>query len=252
MKPVIAFDVDGTLTDPRSKIILEHLEWFNDICSNYITYLITGSDLPKLLEQIPGTSLALTHGIFTCSGAQFWRPNLDEVEDLRKDFHPTQGLLDELNDALTNSPYPERAGNHIEKRVGMLNFSIPGRNSSPEQRAKYSNWDSTNGERKGIAGELKRLFPELTITVGGEISIDISESGVDKGRAIDIIRSFYGIRSIWFFGDKVVPDGNDWPVIRSMRAGDKAIQVYGPDDLIKLWGKIKTTNVYGKMIGDQQ
>ena len=246
MKPILAFDVDGTLTHPREAMLVEHEKKLIEIFSNNHCYLITGSDLPKLLEQVPYSIIKLTHGVFTCAGAQFWRPDLIEDLNMRAEFTPPLGLIERLNDMLTDSPYPERYGNHIEMRVGMLNFSIPGRACGKEERSRYSKWDSLNEERVRLAKELRESFKGIHVSVGGQISIDISGAGIDKGRAIKLIRSLVGKKPIWFFGDKLTPEGNDWPVIGSMYGKDKALQVYGPDDLLSLWAKVETTNVFGK------
>ena len=40
------------------------------------------------------------------------------------EFKPSEDLISFLKEKLKNSKYPVRAGNHIEDRGSMLNFSI--------------------------------------------------------------------------------------------------------------------------------
>ena len=53
----------------------------------------------------------------------------------------------ELNQFLDISDWKKKFGNHIEQRVGLVNFSIIGRNCPQEEREKYYNWDKVNKER---------------------------------------------------------------------------------------------------------
>ena len=52
-------------------------------------------------------------------------------------------------------------------------------------------------------------FPDITATVGGETGIDIYNKGADKSQILD---DFNNDDKIYFFGDKVSPGGNDWPL----------------------------------------
>ena len=47
-----------------------------------------------------------------------------------------------LNMMLDKSEYPHRFGNNIEKRIGLVNFSVVGRNCTQEQRNEYFQWDN--------------------------------------------------------------------------------------------------------------
>ena len=74
------------------------------------------------------------------------------------EFKPENDLLDFLEDKLKQSPYAVRAGNHIEDRGSMVNFSVVGRDCSLEQRLHYFEYDCESNERNNIAeGELEVL-----------------------------------------------------------------------------------------------
>ena len=85
------------------------------------------------------------------------------------------------------SKYFYRAGNHIENRGSMVNFSVIGRNCTQEQREEYYEWDKEKGERKKISTFLKHKFKELDAVIGGQISIDIYPKGMDKSQVLNVI-----------------------------------------------------------------
>ena len=60
-------------------------------------------------------------------------------------------LLHFLEKKLHESPYVVRAGNHIEDRGSMLNFSVVGRDCSLDQRLHYFEYDCESNERNNIA-----------------------------------------------------------------------------------------------------
>ena len=52
MDKIFIFDVDGTLTPSRQKMTKEFKEFFSKWTEENLFYLVTGSDLPKLQEQM--------------------------------------------------------------------------------------------------------------------------------------------------------------------------------------------------------
>jgi hypothetical protein len=74
-------------------------------------------------------------------------------------------------------------------------------------------WDTQNSERDLIARNFNLLFPELEARVGGETGIDIYPKGGDKGQ---IIRDFHSNDELYFFGDRMDQDGNDYPLAKQI------------------------------------
>ena len=129
-------------------------------------------------------------------------------------------LLNDLNLFVQSSDCPVKTGNHIEQRTGMINFSTIGRNCNLEQREEYASWDKEAGEREKIVSILRKKYEDLTFNVGGQISIDVSPSGYDKSRSIPYLREWHDGCSIHFFGDKLQPGGNDYPVLKELNETD--------------------------------
>ena len=143
MSKVYIFDVDGTLTPSRRSMTEDFLEFFNGWSKKNTFYLVSGSDLGKMKEQVPDFILERAEGLFTCGGNQLWQegPTQQWPRDWKliyeNKFKPSDALLKYLEDTLDDSNYPVKAGNHIEDRGSMINFSMVGRKCSLQERRDY-------------------------------------------------------------------------------------------------------------------
>lgn len=124
--------------------------------------------------------------------------------------------------------------NYIEERIGMVNFSVLGRNCPYEERNRYQAWDRENGERLTIHSELSAKYPYLEISVGGSISIDITPAGCGKGQIAQHVRNAYPAEKIVFMGDRTFPGGNDHELATALAllTETETIQVSGPEAVI--------------------
>jgi len=226
MNRIFIFDVDGTLTPSRQKMTKEFKEFFSGWVKKNKFYLVTGSDLPKLQEQMDFMDIE-AEGIFTCCGNQFWKPDPHIVNvsaELIYDnkFEVSRKLKKLLGTILSNSQYPHRYGNHIEDRGSMVNFSIVGRDCTQEQRDEYFEYDNEKGERKIIANAIKEKFPELDAVIGGQISVDIYPKGKDKSQILDVIKQdrLVEVDEYVFIGDRIEEGGNDYPLAQLLSYKD--------------------------------
>ena len=80
----LIFDMDGTLTPPTQKISPEMLSTLSNIPPGYKKYLVTGSDLTKVLNQIPEEFLLQNfRKVFTCNGTRVYDTSLDMDDETR-------------------------------------------------------------------------------------------------------------------------------------------------------------------------
>ena len=216
---IYIFDIDGTLTPSRLEIDPEFKEWFSDFVDNNRVWLVTGSDKDKTIEQIGYDLWEKVERAYQCSGNVLYQDG--ELVEAHKfelpDYYETM-----LNILLDKSEYPVRAGNQIEKRFGVVNFSIVGRNCTQEQRDAYYEWDKESKERELIVWELNERYPWIEAAKGGQISIDIYTKGSDKGQIVSQADAPFA-----FFGDHLEPGGNDYPVKREViKQGIKGCSFY--------------------------
>ena len=220
MNRVYIFDVDGTLTPSRQKMTREFKDFFGKWVTTNKFYLVTGSDLPKLQEQMDGMDIE-AEGIFTCCGNQFWKPDPHIVNISAELIYDNKFELPEhlemfLKVVLKNSEYPFRYGNHIEDRGSMVNFSIVGRDCTLKQRQEYFKYDNEYKERQKIADIIKKTAKGVDASIGGQISIDIYPEGKDKSQVIDVIKKRENADKYIFIGDRTMEGGNDYPLAHKM------------------------------------
>ncbi|HJO21280.1 MAG TPA: HAD-IIB family hydrolase [Candidatus Marinimicrobia bacterium] len=213
MKKIYIFDMDGTLTPSRREMTPDFEEFFSMWANTHTFFLVSGSNLEKIKEQVPQYILDLSEGVFTCGGNQLW---LNGKLSYNHEFKPSDDLLSFLKEQLENSKYPLRAGNHIEDRGSMLNFSVIGRDCSLEERINYFEYDLKTQERANIANEIINRWANIDAVIGGQISIDITPKGMNKSQVLNEVKKFYANEEYIFIGDRTMEGGNDYPLAKIM------------------------------------
>ena len=221
----LLFDMDGTLTDARQPISDDVLEALRSVPNSITKYLVTGSDIDKVEQQIPSSFLLeLFERVYTCNGTRVWNCNLDMDDETQpiemelihrtslKDFYSEADInhiIDVLLGIAANTHTKIKTGTFVEWRDSQINFSVIGRNCTLEQREDYIKWDQKSGEREKIVTQLREEFRGwgLAFRLGGQISIDITRQGWDKTYAFNNMT--HTPDQCIFFGDKICKDGND-------------------------------------------
>ena len=228
------FDVDGTLTPSRKKIDKEFSKFFSNFCKTHEVYLVTGSDRDKTITQLGKTLYNKVKRVYNCSGNSVWEKN--------KNVHTSEWncpciLSSYLELELNASQFKIRTGKHIEERPGCINFSILGRGEdNMKYRSEYVVWDRKMEERDKLAQNLRRLFPDLCISIGGETGLDISPKGHDKSQ---ILQDFETHDTITFFGDKTFVGGNDYSIAHAI-INQKLGTVHQVSDYNETWEILKS------------
>lgn len=233
-KTVYIFDVDGTLTEPRQKMLEEHSIFIKSWIQDKQCFLATGSDYIKTQEQLGEDIIELFKATFCCMGNEVRSPSGKAIR--KNHFLVPDDLNQDLEDFLVKSLYETKTGRHFETRTGMLNFSIVGRNADIKQRKEYSQWDKTHNERSKIANFINNKYDDLEASVGGSISIDIIIKGHDKGQIIKNLINEEA-KAIIFVGDRCSPGGNDYGIIRELERSDlnfSWFNVSGPQETFEL------------------
>ena len=228
------FDVDGTLTPSRQKIDKEFSKFFSKFCKTNEVYLVTGSDRDKTVEQLGKTLYNKSKRVYNCSGNSVWEKS--------RNVHTSEwncpcALSSYLELELNASKFKLKTGKHVEERPGCINFSILGRGEdNMKYRSEYVAWDRQTEERDKLAQNLRRLFPDLSITVGGETGLDISPKGHDKSQ---ILHDFETHDTITFFGDKTFVGGNDYSIAHAIITNDLGM-VHQVSDFKETWEILKS------------
>lgn len=227
------FDVDGTLTPSRQPMDSKFQKWFAKFQEQNYTYLVTGSDRAKTLEQVGNTVYNFADRVYNCSGSDVWEQDKNtHTSDWRLPELPTQFLTQ----CMKESEFVLRTGLHFEHRPGMCNFSIVGRNATLGERKLYVEHDVRINERNRIARAFEKLFPDIQAKVGGETGIDIFPRGSDKSQILKDFDPRHDI--IHFFGDAMHAEGNDYPLKKEIVDKDLGF-CYNVKDYKETWKILK-------------
>ena len=213
MHKVYIFDVDGTLTPSRQRMNKQFAVWFSKFCESNNVYLVTGSDKAKTVEQVGEYIYFCCKKVYQCSGNDVWIKS----NNVKTNTILVSDKLQEIFDYyLKSSSFKYKTGNHVEIRPGLINYSIVGRDCTLGERESYVTWDKHTSERQEISEAINKADLGYIATVAGETGLDVTLVGNGKEQ---IIHDFSPHNDLHFFGDKMLPGGNDYTlaleVIRS-------------------------------------
>ncbi|XP_067162368.1 phosphomannomutase 2 isoform X2 [Apteryx mantelli] len=205
------FDVDGTLTAPRQKITAEMAEFLQKLRQKVRVGVVGGSDFEKIKEQLGDDE----NGLVAYKDGKFLsKQNIQGHlgEDILQD------VINYCLSYIAKIKLPKKRGTFIEFRNGMLNVSPIGRSCSQEERIEFYELDKKEHIREKFVADLQREFAGkgLTFSIGGQISFDVFPDGWDKRYCLGIVaKDEY--KTIYFFGDKTMPGGNDYEIFTDSR-----------------------------------
>ena len=228
-KPIVLFDLDGTLTPPREPMPGNIRTSIIKLQKHAYIGILTGSPYEYVIEQTRTLwDVDLDHSnisIMACNGTKryLWESGKytlvdsndmivevtqNRFEDLVRSLISIQAkIVDQFKFPLT--------GNFISYRGSMINYCPIGRDSSIIYRKEFEDLDEKHKIRENIMADIKSVFEDkdldkiLTYALGGSTSIDIYPKGWDKTFAL---RDFKEDNTIYFVGDRCKPGGNDYHI----------------------------------------
>jgi phosphomannomutase len=219
---LVAFDLDDTLApsktaiDPRMGDLLVKLLGEVEVC------VISGGNFgqfeSQLIANLPVApdALARMHLMPTC-GTQYylhdgsgWRQQY--AENLTEQQKAAALAAVELEAKRLGFWESDTWGDILEDRGSQITFSALGQ-SAPVDAKKA--WDPTGEKKNVLRAAVQEHLPDLEVRSGGSTSIDITRRGIDKAYGMARLAELTGIPfdDMLFVGDRLDPDGNDFPVI---------------------------------------
>lgn len=220
---LVAFDLDDTLApsktalDPQMSALLVRLLDVAQVC------IISGGQIAQfrtqVIDELPAEASAKfvdLHLMPTC-GTQYYRHdgeawNQIYAENLT-DAEKAEALSAVESEARRLGLWEsETWGPILEDRGSQITFSALGQGAPVDAK---SAWDPT-GERKNALREaVQALLPDLEVRSGGSTSVDITRKGIDKAYGMTRLAelSSIAVDDMLFIGDRLDPDGNDYPVL---------------------------------------
>lgn len=244
---IIAFDLDGTLTESNQKMEGDMAEVLETLLSKNKVAVITGAALGQMQKQMDALlsykkfqdDLKARKNLYLLpiSGLsiyKFTENGIEDISDQKTAFENPKEIIQALEEIIDSKRFgiPEKgAGEFIQQRSSnQISFSGLGVHASLEEKRA---WDPTHEKRQEIKKELEAKIPNIEVSIGGNSTIDILPKGWNKAKGLSNLLKILNLskRDIVFFGDAIFPGGNDYSVAQ---AGIESVKVSGPTETAEI------------------
>lgn len=219
---LVAFDLDDTLAPSKSPVDPRMLAVFARLLERTTVAVISGGNVEQFeaqlvsrLEGIDEAALERLHLLPTC-GTRYERRTHGTWQTVyRENLEPSErdaafaALREEAERlGLWES---ETWGEILEDRGSQVTFSALGQ--AAPVAAKQA-WDPDGSKKNSLRVAVADRLPGLEVRSGGSTSVDITRRGIDKAYGMRKLAEHTGISldDMLFIGDRLDPDGNDYPV----------------------------------------
>jgi HAD superfamily hydrolase (TIGR01484 family) len=232
MYKVVAFDLDGTLTESKQQIDDRTARFLAKLALEYEVAIITGGTMKQIetqvLQNLPDGIENKLH-LMSCSGAIYEKFGVLQYKyDIPKIQREVIASIVKVTAESLGLWETNTLGDVIEDREAQITFSALGQKAKLEDKKV---WDETGSKRKSMVEALKKSLPDFSIRSGGLSSVDISQEGIDKEFALKQLMKINNLDAseILYIGDKFRPGENDYP---ALVAGVTCLRVIRPEDTI--------------------
>ncbi|HWH98504.1 MAG TPA: HAD-IIB family hydrolase [Pseudolysinimonas sp.] len=220
---LVAFDLDDTLApskspvDPRMAELLVKLLGVVEVC------VISGGQFgqfeSQLVDNLPldhPEALAKMHLMPTCGTQYYLHQQGSWVQQYAENLTDAQkaAALAAVESEARRLGFweSETWGPILEDRGSQITFSALGQ-AAPVDAKKA--WDPTGEKKNTLRAAVQHQLPDLEVRSGGSTSVDITRRGIDKAYGMRKLSELTDIpfEQMLFVGDRLDPDGNDFPVI---------------------------------------
>lgn len=220
---LIAFDLDDTLAPSKTAIDPRMAELLVRLLNEVQVCVISGGQFGQFESQLIANlpldrpeTLTRMHLMPTC-GTQYYKFREGEwqqqyAENLTERQKSAALAAVEMEAKRLGLWETETWGPILEDRGSQITFSALGQ-AAPVDAKKA--WDPTGEKKNTLRGAVQTHLPDLEVRSGGSTSVDITRRGIDKAYGMRRLAELTGIgfSEMVFVGDRLDPDGNDFPVV---------------------------------------
>lgn len=212
---IVAFDLDGTLTQHKEKLSEENKAVLDELSKKYKLLMAGAGQARRIFEQLNRYPIDII-GNYGLQYAEYDKNTGDIVLLRDESIRCDRKIVEERVTALRKKfGFTDFAGENVEFHPsGCVTFPILG--TKAEQSKKLA-FDPTRSKRRAIYEEVKNAFKDFNVFVGGSSSFDMSPAPYDKYYALDLYAKSHGLshENIVYTGDDYGPGGNDESVFKS-------------------------------------
>ena len=215
MIKLIAFDLDGTLTQHKTKLDDKNRSVLNRLAEKYSLVMVGAGQCMRIFNQMDQYPLDIIGNY----GLQYAAYNKETKSlDIKRDeVLPCDRESVEKRVTMLREKYgfTEFAGENVEFHPsGCVTFPILG---TKAQAADKLAFDPDRSKRRKIYEEVCQVFSEYIVFVGGSSSFDMAPKPYNKYYALDLYCQEKGFKhdEVIFVGDDYGMGGNDESVYKS-------------------------------------
>ncbi len=212
---LVAFDLDGTLTQHKTALSVENRAALDALGKKYRLVMVGAGQVMRIFNQMEQYPIDIIGNY----GLQYGKYNaetksMDIVRDLVFDCKREE-IEEKIAFLRRKHGFTEFAGDNVEYHPsGCLTFPILGTKAKQEDKLAF---DPDRKKRRAFYGEVIDLFSDYCVFVGGSSSFDMAPKPYDKYYAFSLYCEEHGIAhdEVVFVGDDYGLGGNDESVYRS-------------------------------------
>ncbi len=212
---LIAFDLDGTLTQHKTKLDDKNRGVLDRLAEKYSFVMVGAGQCMRIFNQMDQYPLDVIGNY----GLQYaaYNPETGTLDIKRDEVFPCDRESVEKRVTALREKYgfTEFAGENVEFHPsGCVTFPILGTKARQEDKLAF---DSDRSKRRKIYEEVCEVFSEYIVFVGGSSSFDMAPKPYNKYYALDRYCKEKGFShdEVVFVGDDYGPGGNDESVFCS-------------------------------------
>ena len=214
-KKLIAFDLDGTLSQHRTPVPDGNIAVLRALSEKYKLIMVGAGNCNRIWEQLGRFPI----DIIGCYGMEYAEYDdktgtlpVKSSADVPCD---RESIISRCATLRERYGYTEYAGDSVVfHKSGAWTFALLGSDARIEDKLVF---DPTRAKRKLFYDDVKATFPDYTVFLGGSSSFDMAPAPYDKYYALDSYCRAHGLAhsDVVFFGDDTEPGGNDYSVYSS-------------------------------------
>ena len=209
MIKLMAFDLDGTLTQHKTKLSDAHRDILKKLQEKYTLIMVGAGQCRRIFNQLDGFPIDIIGNY----GMQYAKYNpetkdIDMVYDIQENCNKeeTEKKVTFLRE---KHGFTEFAGENVEYHIsGCITFPVLGTKAAQADKLAF---DPDRKKRRAFYDEVKELFPDYNVFVGGSSSFDMAPKPYNKYYALAKYCEENGIAhdEVVFVGDDYGIGGND-------------------------------------------
>ncbi len=212
---LIAMDLDGTLTQHKTPLSEEHRAVLEKLSKKYKLLMVGAGMCNRIFNQLDKFPIDVL-GNYGMQYAEY-NPQTKELDIIFDEVLPCdrESVEKRVTALREKHGFTEFAGDNVEYHSsGCVTFPILGTKAKAEDKLAF---DPDRKKRRAIYDEVKEVFSDYTVFVGGSSSFDLAPAPFDKAYALSKYCAERGIKhsEVVYIGDDYGPGGNDESVYLS-------------------------------------